>query len=69
MWKLKMEELLVDREQWYIVDPGTFPKGMSKEEWERLDMKEMSMIQLCLGECLMRRYYKFKTWDMLGNLY
>jgi hypothetical protein len=25
LWKLNMEELLVDKEQWIIVDPGTQP--------------------------------------------
>jgi hypothetical protein len=25
MWKLKMEDLLVDRDQWIAVDPGTAP--------------------------------------------
>jgi hypothetical protein len=25
LWKLKMEDLLVDKEQWFIVDPGTQP--------------------------------------------
>jgi hypothetical protein len=25
LWKLKMEDLLVDKEQWIIVDPGTRP--------------------------------------------
>jgi hypothetical protein len=28
LWKLKMEDLLVDKEQWIIVDPGTQPTGM-----------------------------------------
>jgi hypothetical protein len=27
LWKLKMEDLLVDKEQWIIVDPGTQPIG------------------------------------------
>jgi hypothetical protein len=27
LWKLKMEELLVDKEQWIYVDPGTRPTG------------------------------------------
>jgi hypothetical protein len=27
LWKLKMEELLVDKEQWIFVDPGTQPSG------------------------------------------
>jgi hypothetical protein len=25
LWKLKMEDLLVDRDQWIAVDPGTAP--------------------------------------------
>jgi hypothetical protein len=27
LWKLKMEDLLVDKEQWTVVDPGTQPTG------------------------------------------
>jgi hypothetical protein len=27
LWKLKMEDLFVDREQWIVVDPGTQPIG------------------------------------------
>jgi hypothetical protein len=27
LWKLKMEDLLVDKEQWINVDPGTQPTG------------------------------------------
>ena len=29
LWKLKMEYLLVDKEKWVVVDPGTKPIGMS----------------------------------------
>ena len=29
LWKLKMEDLLVDREQWIVVDLGTKPTGTS----------------------------------------
>ena len=25
LWKLKMEDLLVDKDQWIMVDPGTKP--------------------------------------------
>ena len=31
-WKLKMEDLLVDKEQWVVVDPGTKPTAMLKED-------------------------------------
>jgi hypothetical protein len=27
LWKLKMEDLLVDKEQWIVVDPGTQSTG------------------------------------------
>jgi hypothetical protein len=27
LWKLKMEDLLVDKEQWITVDPSTQPIG------------------------------------------
>jgi len=41
-WKLKMEEILVDRDQWVIIDQGTAPAGMSIEDWTKLDQKEKS---------------------------
>jgi hypothetical protein len=32
MWKLKMEDLLVDKEQWVAMDLGTKPIAMLKED-------------------------------------
>jgi hypothetical protein len=32
LWKLKMEDLLVDRDQWIVVDPGTAPIGTSVDD-------------------------------------
>eukprot|EP00253_Pinus_taeda_P023100 PITA_23100 len=34
LWKLKMEDLLVDKDQWIMVDPSTKPTGVTDEEWE-----------------------------------
>ena len=31
LWKFKMEDLLVDKEEWAVVDPGTKPAAMSKK--------------------------------------
>ena len=31
LWKLKMEDLLVDKDQWIAVDPGTKPMTISDE--------------------------------------
>jgi len=39
LWKLKREDLLVDKDHWIVVDPGTKPIGMSDEEWKKLDRK------------------------------
>ena len=32
LWKLKMEDLLVDKDQWITVDPGTAPTGTSTDD-------------------------------------
>jgi hypothetical protein len=32
LWKLKMEYLLVDKDQWIIMDPGTTPTRMLAED-------------------------------------
>ena len=48
LWKLKMEDLLVDKEQWVAVDLGTKPTTMSKEDWDKLDRKARTTIFLCL---------------------
>jgi hypothetical protein len=49
LWKLKMEDLLVDRDQWIAVDPGTTPTGTSADDWKKTDRKAKSTIRLCLS--------------------
>jgi hypothetical protein len=44
IWKFKIEYLLVDQEQWEIVCLGTIPESMLREEWEKLEQREKSMI-------------------------
>jgi hypothetical protein len=44
LWKLKMEDLLVDRYQWIMVDLGTAPTGTSTDDWKKLDQKAKSTI-------------------------
>ena len=44
LWKLKMEDMLVDKDHWITVDPGTKPTGMSDEELKKLDRKAKSPI-------------------------
>ena len=36
LWKLKMEDLLVDREQRIVVDSGTKPVVTSQDDWDKL---------------------------------
>ena len=51
--KLKMEDPLVDKDQWIAVDPGTKPTTMSDEDWKKLDRRRraqyscVSQIQYC----------------------
>ena len=42
LWKIKMEDILVDKEKWVVVGLGTKPISMSKEGWVKLDRKERS---------------------------
>ena len=72
LWKLKMEDLLVDKDQWIAIDPGTKPAGVTNEEWKKLDRKAKSTIQLCVsysvllnvsGEAMAKA-----LWDKLGTL-
>jgi hypothetical protein len=32
LWKLKMDDILVDKDQWITVDPGTAPKGIFADD-------------------------------------
>eukprot|EP00253_Pinus_taeda_P030219 PITA_30219 len=73
LWKLKMEDPLVDKDQRIVVDPSTKPTGVSDEEWKKLDWKAKSTIRLCdlglvllsvPGEATMKA-----LWDKLGTLY
>ena len=60
LWKLKMEDLLVDKDRWITVDPGTKPTGVSDEEWKKLDRKEKRTMIVCLRfsivECIRGSY-------------
>jgi hypothetical protein len=39
LWKIKMEDLLVDKYEWIMVDPGTAPIETLADEWKKLDRK------------------------------
>ena len=48
LWNLKMEDILVDKEQWVAIDPSTKPIALSKEDSYTLDRKERSIFHLFL---------------------
>eukprot|EP00253_Pinus_taeda_P007014 PITA_07014 len=52
-WKVKMEDLLVDKDQWIEVDPDTKPTGVTEEEWKKLDWKAKSTIRLCVSNSVL----------------
>jgi hypothetical protein len=72
-WKLRMEYLLVDRDQWIAVDPGTAPTITSAYDWKKLDWKAKSTIRLCLTDSVLLNVSEEATskdlWDKLGKLY
>ena len=73
LWTLKMEDLLVDKDQWITVDPSTKPMGVSDEEWKKLDRKAKNTIQLCVSDSVLMNVSGETTtkalWDKLGTLY
>ena len=73
LWKLKMEDILVDKDQWIAVDPGTKPTGVSDEEWKKLDHKAKSIIRLCVSDSVLLNVSGEATtkalWDKLRTLY
>ena len=73
LWKLNMEDLLVDKDQWIAVDLGTKIRGVSDEEWKKLDQKAKSTIRLCVSDSVLLNVSGEATvkalWDKLGTLY
>jgi hypothetical protein len=73
LWKLNMEYLLVDRDQWIVVDPGTAPTGNSTNDWKKMDRKAKSTIRLCLSDSVLLNVSEEATtkdlWEKLGKLY
>jgi hypothetical protein len=73
LWKLKMEDQLVDRDHWITVDLGTEPTGTSTYDWKKLDRKVKRKIGLCLSDSILMNVLEEATtkdlWDKLGKLY
>jgi len=73
LWKLKMEDLLVDKDQWIIVDPGTKPTRVFDEGLKNLDRKAKNTIRLCVSDSILLNVsgeaMAKALWDNLGSLY
>ena len=73
LWKLNMDDLLVDIDQWITVNPGTAPTGTSADDWKKTDRKAKSTIRLCLSNSLLLNVSEEATtkdlWEKLGKLY
>eukprot|EP00253_Pinus_taeda_P008000 PITA_08000 len=73
LWKFRMEDLLVDKDQWIVVDLDTKPMGVSDEEWKKSDRKAKSTIRLCVSDSVLLNVSWETTtktlWDKLGTLY
>jgi hypothetical protein len=73
LWKLKMEDLLVEKDQWIMVDLGTTPTRTSEDDWKKLDRKAKSTIRMCLSDSILLNVLEEATtkdlWDKLGKLY
>lgn len=50
LWKLKIEVLLVDKDQWITMDLSIKPMAMSHEEWKKMDQKENCPILLDISD-------------------
>jgi len=72
-WKLKMEDLLVDKQQWATINPGTKHAAMLQEDLDKVDKKERSTILLCLLDLVLLNVsgeeITKNLWEKLRNLY
>lgn len=66
LWKLKLENFLVDRDLWVAVF-GSKPIGMKYEEWEVLERKEISLIRLCLVDLVLLNISEEPTTSSLSK--
>ena len=48
-----MEYLIVDRQKWVVLDIGTKPIGMFKENWQKMERKVRSTIQFHLSNLML----------------
>lgn len=70
LWRLKFEDLSVQKDQWTTISGRS--SGMSNEDWQKLDRKDMGTLRLCLDSVLLNVSDQTTTkglWDQLQTLY
>jgi hypothetical protein len=73
LWKLKMQDLLVYKDQLIAVDSSISLTRTSIDDWKKLYRKAKRTIQLCLSDSILLNVLGESTtkelWDKLGTLY
>ena len=73
LWKLKMEDLLEDRDLWEAASLDVRPAMISQPDWELKDRKAKGLIRLCLADSVLLNVLDEKTanslWTRLGSVY
>ena len=75
MWKLKMEDLLIDRDLWNIVDENVLRPAYPTQaaQYDVMDRKAKGLIRLCLINYVLINFHEEtsaqKLWKNLGEMY
>ena len=72
LWKLKLEDLLFDRDLWSVVS-GIKPLGMKQEDWDLTNQMARGLIRLSLADSVLLNVHEEKIanslWKKLGDIY
>ena len=60
LWKLKVEDILVDHDLWVFVSSNK-PSSMKKEDQVLIDRKAKELIMLCLADSFLLNVHEEKT--------
>ena len=59
-WKLKMEDMPIDRDLWNAVS-STKPQTIAQEEWDKEDQKAKGLIRLCFADSVLLNIHEEKN--------
>ena len=73
LWKLKMEDMLEDRDLWEATTSATRPKTITQADWEIKDRKAKGLIRLYLTDAVLLNVLDekiaYSLWEGLGAVY